>query len=187
MSRSLAVAAFLLLVSNSPALAQQVQQAGVAADRRELLFEFSGGIGYTSVDLEKWGGSGSTNEELLLSQFDARLFFARAAGFQLGLEGGYRYFFYYEVPYTSYMLYRDVAATRLGTVARRSLNGVVSFDIGAAAYLFDDFVDMGISGAMVFRIPAGKVGIPLHLRTDLVFDDQLVIGSGMTLGVAFKR
>src|SRR5688572_14116037 len=187
MSRSLAAAAFLLFVSVSPAHAQEVKQAGVSADRRELQFELSGGVGYTSVDLQKWGGSGSTNEELLLSQFDARLFFANAAGFQLGVEGGYRYFFYYEVPFGTNMLTRDVAATRIGGVARRALNGAVSLDLGAAAYLFDGFTDPGVSAAMVFRIPAGKVGIPLHLRTDIVFDEQLLIGSGATLGLSFKR
>jgi hypothetical protein len=189
MMRSLAAAALLVSVALPSAHAQngQVQQAGIPAHRSELLFELSGGVGYTSVDLEKWGGSGSTNEELLLSQFDARLFFARAGGFQLGLEGGYRYFFYYEVPFGTNMLTRDVAATRIGGVARRELNGVVSLDLGTAVYMFDGFTDFGVSGAMVFRIPAGKVGIPLHLRTDLVFDEQLMIGSGMTLGIALKR
>jgi hypothetical protein len=187
MKRSLAAAALLIVVAIPFAHAQNVQQAGVTAHRSELLFELSGGVGYTSVDLQKWGGTGSTNEELLLSQFDARLFFARAAGFQLGVEGGYRYFFYYEVPFGTNMLTRDVAATRIGGVARRALNGVVSLDLGTAAYLFDGFTDLGVSAAMVFRIPAGKVGIPLHLRTDLVFDDQLIIGSGATLGISIKR
>ena len=189
MRRSLAAATLFLAAAVSPTLAQsgQVQQAGAAADRRELVFELSGGLGYTSVDLQKWGGNGSTNEELLLSQFDARLFFARAAGFQLGAEAGYRYFFYYEVPFGTNMLTRDVAATRIGAVARRPLNGVVSLDLGAAAYMFDGFTDFGVSGAMVFRIPAGKIGIPLHLRTDLVFDEQMLVGSGATLGLSFKR
>lgn len=189
MSRYLAAAAVLFFAATSSAHAQSapVQQASAVADRRELLFELSGGIGYTSVDLQKWGGAQSTNEELLLSQFDARLFFARAGGFQLGVEGGYRYFFYYEVPFGTNMLTRDVAATRIGAVARRPLNGVLSFDFGAAAYMFDGFTDFGVSGAMVFRIPAGKIGIPLHLRTDLVFDEQMLVGSGATLGLAFKR
>lgn len=83
MMRSLAAAALLISVLLPSAHAQngQIQQADATAHRRELQFEISGGVGYTSVDLQKWGGNGSTNEELLLSQFDARLLFALAPGF----------------------------------------------------------------------------------------------------------
>jgi hypothetical protein len=191
MKRSIVVAALLLVVA-SPCVAQsggQAQQAGAqASSARELLFEIGGGIGYTQVDHEKWGGAGATNEELMLYLFDARLLFLKAGGFHLGLEAGHRYFFYYEVPFGSTTLTRDVAATRLGAVARRPLGSAVELDLGAAAYMFEDFTDMGVSAALVFRFPiAGKITLPLQLRTDLVFDEQMIIGSGATLGLAFRR
>ncbi|MGH7520304.1 MAG: hypothetical protein ACREMI_03400 [Gemmatimonadales bacterium] len=190
MKRSIVVAALLLVVA-SPCVAQsggQAQQAGSPASRRELLFEVGGGIGYTQVDLEKWGGATATNEELMLYLFDARLLFLNAGGFHLGLEAGHRYFFYYEVPFTPSTLTRDVAAMRLGAVARRPLSSAVSLDLGAAAYMFEDFTDMGVSAALTFRFPvAGKFSIPLQVRTDLVFDEQMIIGSGATLGLSFRR
>jgi hypothetical protein len=184
------LATLLVLAATSTALAQNppVQQAGSAVGGREFQLEFSGGIGFTSVDHEKWGGALATNEELMLSLFDARLFFASARGFKFGVEGGYRYFMYYEYPTgTGGYYYYDVDATRIGAVARRPLNAHVSFDVGAAAYMFGDFTDVGLSGALVFNFPVGgKVSLPLHLRTDLVFDDQLIVGSGATLGLALK-
>lgn len=188
--RLVLTAAALLVVILTPAHAQnsgRVQPAGGPSGARELLFELSGGVGFTSVDVTKWGGTNATNEEQMLYQFDARVLFLRASGFQLGVEAGYRYFFYYEVPFGTNMLTRDVAATRFGAVARRPLASAVSFDVGAAAYMFDGFTDFGVSGALVFRIPAGKIGIPLHLRTDIVFDETTLIGSGATLGIALKR
>jgi hypothetical protein len=190
--RHAALVAALLVVAAAPAIegqaSGQVQQAGAATNRRELVFEVSGGVGFTSLDVEKWGGSGTTNEEQMLSAFDARVLFLNAGGFQLGLEGGYRYFFYYEVPFGTNTLYRDVAATRFGAVARRPLSTYVSLDFGAAAYMFEDFTDMGASAALVFRFPiTPRVSIPLHLRTDLVFDEQMIIGSAATLGLSFKR
>ena len=175
-----------------PALAQSssVQQAGRAVGAREFQLEISGGAGFTAVNVEKWYGSSSPrNEEQMLGLFDARLLFANAAGFRLGIEGGYRYFFYYEVPsgVGSNMYYYDVEAYRIGGVARRPFNANVALDLGGAAYMFDGYTNMGLSAAIVFSFPiAGKVSIPLHLRTDLVFDDELMIGSGATLGIGVK-
>jgi hypothetical protein len=144
-------------------------------------------MGFTAVDVEKWGGNGANNEEQALTAFDVRGFFLDRGGFQLGLEAGYRYLFYYEVPFGTTTLYRDVDANRVGAVARRQLNRFLAIDAGAAAYLFEDFTDMGLSGALVFKIPLGaRLSAPVHLRTDVLFDDQLIIAPAVTAGLSLK-
>jgi len=168
--------------------AQQPGEPDAGASRRSLLFEFSAGVGYTGVDVMKWASAGTTAEEQILYAADLRVFFAEASGFQLGLEGGYRYFLYYRVLSGSTLVHRWSEATRIGGVARRQLAGPVAVDLGAAFYLFEDFVDLGVSGALAFRIPAGRVTLPLHFRTDIVLDEAAnIVGPSITIGLGLRR
>jgi len=191
MIRSIAPASLLLAIvlqaSVLHAQEEAAQQGAVASPPRQLLFEISGGAGYTGVDIEKWGGSSARNEELGLYQGDVRVFFAERAGYQIGLEGGHRYFMYYEVPWTPSDLQYDVSATRVAAVARRPITGMLALDVALAMYMFGDFTDLGVSGALAFRIPAGRITLPLHVRTDVVFDQSAtIIAPGVTIGVGFR-
>jgi hypothetical protein len=175
MNRVLAASALLITMGVS------------ASAQRSITLEVSGGAGFTSVDVQKWGGASAMNEEQVTTAVDVRGFFLNAGGFQFGAEAGYRYLFYYEVPFGTTTLYRDVDATRIGAVARRQVGRFVSVDAGAAAYLFEDFTDLGLSGALVFMIPIGsRLSAPIHLRADAIFDDQLILAPAGTIGLSLK-
>jgi hypothetical protein len=178
MHRSIVVAGLLAVVAT----------ASAAAQGRSIVLEISGGAGFTSVDVDKWGGGNVRNEEQMLTAVDMRGFFLSAGGFQFGAEAGYRYFLYYEVPFGTTTLYRDVDANRFGVVARRPLSRFMSVDIGTAMYQFGSFTDFGLSGALVAHIPLGaKLTLPVHFRTDFVMDsDAQIVAPALTAGLSYK-
>lgn len=176
MRQSIVVAGLLAVIASS-----------AAAQGSSIVLEVSGGAGFTSVDVKKWGGSGATNEEQLLTAIDLRAFLFEVGGFQLGAEAGYRYFFYYETAFGPTTLYRDIDANRFGVVVRRSLGKFVGVDAGAATYQFPGGSDLGVSGALVFRIPLGaKLSVPLHVRADVVLSDPMITAPAATAGLSFK-
>ena len=179
---------FAAATQSLAAQAPIVQQAGAPNEPKRYTFEFSGGIGFTSVDKNKWAtGVALDDWNQMGYAADARLFFANAGPAQFGAEAGYRYFWYYEALYAGTRIYRDVAATRLGAVARLPIAQQLAFDLGGAVYVFDGFTDPGVSAALVYQVPAGPITLPLHFRTDVVMDsDAMMIHSGITLGFGVK-
>ena len=169
------------------AQAPTVQQPGSPSEAKRFTFEFSGGVGFTSLNKQKWAGPGLDDWNQMGYAADARLLFANAGPAQFGVELGYRYFWYYEYLYVGNRYYYDVAATRLGGVARLPIAQQLSIDLGGALYLFDGFTDPGVSASLVYQIPAGSITLPLHFRTDLVMDnDGTMIHNGITLGFGVK-
>src|SRR5205823_644734 len=79
------------------------------AQIRDVTIETDGGIGYTQVNRSAWSGlRGLTDWNQTMWAVNGRAFFLPVHGANLGFEYGHQYLWYYEVPYSSYTLYRNV-------------------------------------------------------------------------------
>jgi hypothetical protein len=116
-----------------------------------------------------------------------RLLFPALGPVRFGLEGGYRHFWWYSVPYSNYTISHDVEAKHFALLTRFG-NRFVSLDLAATVDFFGDFTDTGAETALHFHIPLGSVvELMLGPRVGVVFDtDTNLIPIAFNTGLGFK-
>ena len=165
------LAATAALLTLSPSLSAQ------------LKVELEAGGGYTLVDVEAvadldneiatdWGQG--------MYRFAARVFFAETSAFEVGVEGGYQYLYWYDVriPYGSTPIYRtyDVDAKTVAGVARFK-GASVTLDVnGGVAFLGDPLL---MTGASLGWSLTDKVAI--RFRADALLGDEVTVPMGLHL------
>ncbi len=152
-------------------------------------FEVLGVLGRTKVDIESWGGNGSMNEELFASGIVGRYFHPSAKRYQFGVELGWIYYFYYEVDFPPFTLYRDVSATHVGPVMRFPINEKTVVDVGVNLHMFEDFTDFGLSAGLSYKVPIKpELSLPVGVRTTIVLDsDAMLLVIGGTVGLSLRK
>ncbi len=158
----------------------------------QQVIEIHGGIGYTSVDLEAWAGTEPNEWDQTMSQIEVQYFFSQVGDLTIGVELGYQYFFWYEVviPFGSTRLFRGrwAEANHLMAIGRYEFNDKLYADVGLGMIYFEDWTDIGLSGALGYRFRANeKLAVPVKFKAGLVLDnDANLIPLGITIGLAYK-
>jgi hypothetical protein len=161
---------------------------GVAGAQRSI--EVHVGGGQTIVDVQAASGqSGSVRaEEQGMFQLFARVLLLPVGRSTLGVEGGYRYLYYYEVPSPPFgFVSRDIAPTFIAGVLKVPLISGLALETGAGFHFYEESTSLGVFGAFGYdlRLPAG-LAIPIRARADLLLEDPAVIPVGGTLGLALR-
>jgi hypothetical protein len=167
----------LAAVSAAPAAAQRAVELHV-------------GGGYTVVDVQRASGQSDEVEEEDQGMFQVfgRFFFMPVGRAMLGAEAGYRYLYYYEVPYPPFdYLSRDVATTHVAGLLRLPLARWLAVEGGAGLFFSEDGTSLGVFGAAGFDLPlAQRLSLPIRARIDLLMEDPVVIPFGATIGAAYR-
>ncbi len=162
--------------------------AAPAAAQRAV--ELHVGGGYTIVDVQKASGqSGEVRaEEQGMYQVYGRFFFMPVGRAMLGAEAGYRYLYYYEVPYAPFgYLSRDIAPTHVAGLLKLPLAGGLAVEGGAGLFFYEEGSSLGIFGAAGYDVPIiRQVSLPIRVRMDLLIEDPAAIPVGATVGAAFR-
>lgn len=195
-TRSTIPAAVLFALAALPAAAGAQTLTRVAAPRAvpvveaKYVLEIEGGVGYTSVDAQKWSETISDLDDWNTTAYfgGARVFFARAGSLRVGAEAGYTHFFWYTTPGAGYGITYRPHATRVGPVVRAALTPRIAADVGVAAYMFPDGTVAGANASLGYFIPAGRrLSVPVKLRADVVFASVTTVASiGATVGLSYR-
>ncbi len=170
-----------------PPIAAAPEALGPArADAYRLELEF--GLGYTKVNRRAWAGASPYDWEQMLWMGSGRLYLRPWGPLRLGFEAGYRYFWWYEIPYNNYRLSYDVESTHFALLLRFALGDYASFDLGGGVEKFDGFTDPAADAALRFHIPLGsRLELLFGPRVGVVFDsDTKLITFGFTSSLGFK-
>ncbi|MGH7471570.1 MAG: hypothetical protein ACRENP_26760 [Longimicrobiales bacterium] len=161
---------------------------GTAGAQRSI--EVHVGGGQTVVDVQQASGqSGSVRaEEQGMFQLFARVLLLPVGKSMLGVEAGYRYLYYYEVPSPPFgFVARDVAPTFIAGVLKVPLVAGLALEAGAGAHFYEETTSLGVFGAAGYDIRLGaRLAIPIRARADLLLEDPAVIPVGATLGLAVR-
>lgn len=161
---------------------------GEAAGQRAV--EVHVGGGYTVVDVQAASGqSGSVQaEEQGMFQVLGRVLFLPLGRAMAGIEAGYRYLYYYEVPSPpSGFVPRDIAPTWIGGVIKLPLPGGLAIEGGGGAHIYEETTSLSLFGAAGFDLGlAPRIAIPIRVRADMLLEDPSVIPVGGTLGLAIR-
>ena len=158
----------------------------------QRIIEVHGGIGYTSVDLEAWAGTEPNEWDQTMTQIEVQYFFSQVGDLTIGVELGYQYFFWYEVviPFGATRLFRgrSAEANHLMAMGRYELSNKLYADLGLGMIFFEDWTDIGLSGALGYRIKVNeKLTIPVKFRAGIVLDnDANLIPIGISIGLSYK-
>jgi len=195
-TRSTIPATVLFALAALPAAAAAQTPARAAAPKAvpvveaKYVLEIEGGVGYTSVDAQKWSETISDLDDWNTTAYfgGARLFFTRAGGLRVGAEAGYSHFFWYTTSAAGYAITYRPHATRVGPVIRAALGPRIAADVGVAAYLFPDGGVAGANASLGYFIPAGRqLSVPVKLRADVVFASAATLASiGATIGLSYR-
>lgn len=162
--------------------------AAPAAAQRAV--ELHVGGGYTVVDVEKASGqSGEVRaEEQAMYQIFGRFLFMPVGRAMLGVEAGYRYLYYYEVPSPPFgYVPRDVAPTHVAGLLKLPLAGGLAAEGGAGLFFYEEGTSLGIFGAAGFDLPlTPQMSVPIRARIDLLMEDPVTIPVGATIGAALR-
>ena len=165
-----------------------------AASATAQSIELSGGLGYTAVDLDAWVGSGAIAQDWnqFMSQVYVQLHLTDLGPMTLGIEAGYQYFFWtsVRVPYGDFPIFRDhsTCAVRLMATGRLPLASGFFADLGAGAYLFEDWTAWGLTAALGRQFAlTPQLSVPVKLRTSVVLDaDAPMLPLGLSAGLAYQ-
>lgn len=155
----------------------------------KYLLEIEGGVGYTSVDAQKWSETISPLDDWNTTGYfgSARLFFTRFGTLRVGAEAGYSHFFWYTTSAAGYAITYRPHATRVGPVIRAALTPRIAADIGVAAYLFPDGGVAGANASLGYFLPAGRqLSVPVKLRADVVASQATLVSIGATVGLSYR-
>lgn len=161
--------------------------AASAPGRAQVTLEVYGGAGVTSVDDEEWAGGTVTSSEMTWSALHVQVMGLRAGPAVLGLEVGYEYLLWYEVPYGTDYLDYDVDATNVMGVARIPFTEFIFGELHGGIYAFDGFTDPALGAAIGGRIPlSSRWSIPVRVRASMILDSSAnVIPIGFQAGVSY--
>lgn len=195
-TRSTIPAAVLFALAALPAAAGAQTLTRAAAPKpvpvvaAKYVLEIEGGVGYTSVDAQKWSETISPLNDWNTTAYlgSARLLFTRVGSLRVGAEAGYSHFFWYTTSAAGYAITYRPHATRVGPVIRAALTPRIAADLGVAAYLFPDGTVAGAHAALGYFIPAGRqLSVPLKLRADVVFAAVTTLASiGASVGLSYR-
>jgi hypothetical protein len=156
----------------------------------QIELEIYGSAGYTQVDVDKWAGSNVLDWDQFTSGFHIQGWYRPSdrSRFSVGAELGYQYLLFYQARYGIYRLDHDVDATRIMGLLRLPLGERALFmDVGAGAYLFEDFTDLALTVAVgrAFGL-SQRLRVPVKFRADVLFDeDAMMIPFGLTVGLTY--
>lgn len=159
----------------------------------QSVLTLNGGIGYTNVDLNSWSGKDELSDwGQTMSEFYAQLYFSKLGNFNVGLEGGYQYFFWYEFIYNdgyykTHYVY-DINCWRIAAIARANLKNQFLTEFGLGYYFFDGYSDFGFLGSLGYEIKITKKAfIPVKFRTSVILDaDANLTVFGISAGLVYK-
>lgn len=173
-----AVTLLLLALAPAPAAAQWRVEAHVA-------------LGYTAVDIDGWSYEtrGRDWSHLMVDGY-AQLFPGTVmGGFELGVEGGYQHYFWYDVVScascsSTTFITREVDAFRVMGVGRAPLGEGSFLEVAAGPVLFGGWTDLGLAVGLGHALSVGGYTVPLKARVGYVLDtDASLLPFGAGAGI----
>jgi len=176
--------------TSSPArLAAVAAPAPVLGVTPTLQLEVTGGVGFTVVNMDSWGGALLNNFSKMAYWASARLLIPTGTGLRLGVEAGYHYFFWWNdyVGPPSYIYQYTVTATHLAGLVRLPVAPRITLDLGGGMHFFNNAgTHAGALAALNLNLPAGKVTIPIGVRADAIFTNPMLLPVVLNAGVRFS-
>jgi hypothetical protein len=178
----------LAAVAVTMSMANPTLALGQAAATRAITVEVIGGGGATILDEKKWSGQTQLNDWSGGNyRYGGRVFFP-VGQISVGAEVQHVYAYWYKLGSSYSYAERALEPTLVGGVARWSLRSQWRADLGAAAYVFDDFTDYGINGSIGYFVRLGEQWeLPIQVRLDYIMDSTTpVIPMSVTIGLSHR-
>ncbi len=160
---------------------RQVTSPPPRTEEPNFTFEIQGLLGISFLDFEKWGIGDPLNYNKMLFQPCVQAFFIRTGKLQIGAEGGYSHYFWYEYIVGERQKWDSYRALLLARV-NIDRKWFVTFGSG---YLFDQ-EEYEIMGEFGYKLPLSRnINIPIKVRGDLIFHSPILVPLGISLGISF--